>query len=251
MRQVHEHAYARPALARVGAQDALGLGTLEVVHRGDPERVEPAHRPAHALEVLPVARPGLERREGPHRMLAQHAGRLPGGIALDEPALGVGGRARDPGACQGRRAHPQRVEVAAVEQDHAVPGDAIERGPIRRLAPVVRVPAAPHDHRVGGTGREVARQALERLGPCGAPVKRQLVERARPLDQVDMGVGAARGHGAAAGVEAPRARAREGLELGAAPERHDRAPGDRDRVGALKRRTVGPRPGVHHQQVTR
>jgi hypothetical protein len=132
------------------------------VHRGDAAARGHAETGAHRLEVLVVADLDVQVAEAPRGLLAQHARRLAGRVALDDASvrLQITVRARE-----GGRVQPKRVGVAGEQRDGHVERHLVEHPP-RRLGgrrPVAGPPAAAAEPAAGADRAEAVADARERL----------------------------------------------------------------------------------------
>ena len=207
-------------VAQRGEQLGRAAPAVLVVDAGDAGRGGRRQRLAHRVERLGAARLGVGVVELPGRLLAQDAGRLAGGVALDDAARHVQ-RVRHR---ERRRAHPQRMAVVRAQCDLRPRRDRVERVARRLLAPQLVAPAAPAQPAARlhlGRGH-----ALERLGERGAAEQPQLPPAERPAREVHVRVDQARHDARAADVDPPRARRRVGdvVEHGGDPVAldHDR-----------------------------
>ena len=168
--------------------------------------------------------PGAELPRG---LLAQNAGRLARGIALDDAALDleIALGARERGGVE-----PCGVVVLREEERGDVAGHRVERGGRRLLVPLGRAPAVAADP---ASVPGVRANALERLGEPADPFELHLALRQRPGREVDVRVREAGEYAAAAEVDDVGARQRRFVGADAA---RDVCAGDGERACRRERR---------------
>ena len=150
-----------------------------------PRRRRDGEADAHRLEVHVVGHAQVTLPEPPRRLLAQHAGRLAAGVALDDAALDLEVAAR-----QGERGRvqPERVTVLRDHCRRCTARDVVEplRSRLSAARPVAAAPAVAADDRAR-LPRCVAYPG-ERLVERAAAVERDLHPRQRPGGKVHVGV---------------------------------------------------------------
>jgi len=114
------------------------------VDTGDPQPVSHHLGIANGPERPLRTRSRQRRGHQIHGPLEEQAGGITIGIAHDDPAEGIRGRAVDPGECQGGGIDPGRMDIEAVQEDRAgVQG--IQLAPFRRSIPVVGIESLAQD----------------------------------------------------------------------------------------------------------
>jgi hypothetical protein len=156
-----------------------------VVDRGDAARRRDAQPAAAGVQQLGDGRGRVAVAEAPGRVLAQHAGGLPGGVAFDHPSGRVQVAA---GVRQRGRVHPHRVVVLRREDHGPVGGDLVERRARWRVGPVGVAPAqATHPGARRDRGQAVG-HAGHRVGARARALEPDLPLPQRPGRKVDVRV---------------------------------------------------------------
>ena len=180
---------AEPAVLVVEGRDAPRGGDLDAF--------------AHRLDVLLVGHAREPALEAPRRFLVEDAGRLACLVPDHDTAFDLEVAAGERERC---RVEPQRVVVLRDQHRGPLALDLIERlagwravGPVGVAPPLATEPA---------TGPRRGPQAVERLGERRAVVERHVVPCKGPRREVDVRVGEAGQHAAAAEVDRLGARQR-------------------------------------------
>jgi hypothetical protein len=168
-----------------------------VVDAGHAARVRELHAAAHRVDVFLVGNSQIALLEPPRRFFEEDTGRLPVGVALDEPAVGleVAARQRERG-----RVEPQRVVVLRDQRGRPVARDRVEV--VLRRQPGVRpVGVPPAVAADPGALRPAVTDPRERLVERRDVIQLDLVLRDRPGGEVHVRVGEARQDAASAEVD--------------------------------------------------
>ena len=167
--------------------------------RGDAALVGEPNAGPHRLEVLLVGPDHVPLLEPPRGLLAQHAGRLAGRVALDHAALDVEVASRQR---QRSRVEPDRVVVLGDHRRREVARELVEL-PAGRLAmrPPVAAPPPVAAQPAPALGARCRAKALECLVERRAAVQLHLALCQGPGGEVDVGVREARHDDAAAQVD--------------------------------------------------
>ncbi|MDV7390914.1 hypothetical protein RZS08_06165, partial [Arthrospira platensis SPKY1] len=253
-RQVHVDAQLEGVVAaqRLPQPEALRAFPLHalVVDAGQPQAMGLRLRLQQPAAQQPLVRRrdvGLD--EGDGVPLAQNAGGMAGGVALDLAFRGIGGGGADAGCAQGGAVDPPGVHVHAGQRHGYVGRDGVQQRGVRSHVPQVFVPAPAQHPLAGRGGRGSCRHALAHDVKVGDAEEADLPGADGDLQEVDVGVDEAGQYQPPPSVDAARVGSGQGRYVGVGTDGEDTAVATGDRCGERPLRIHGVNLGVVKRQI--